>query len=64
MCHVSKAHRQLPMDPVSAAAETQGKSCRLGGQERSARWDRCPFFLPHSISPGASKLLDLVSDAL
>ena len=24
MCHMSKAHRQLPVDPASAAPETQG----------------------------------------
>lgn len=59
MCDMSKAYRQLPMDPASAAPETQGKSCRLGGRERPAGWDRCLFFLSHSICPGASKLLDL-----
>lgn len=59
MCDMSKAYRQLPMDPAPAAPETQGKSCRLGGRERPAGWDHCPFFLPHSIRPGASKLLDL-----
>ena len=57
MCHMSEAHRQLPMDPASAAPETQGKSCRLGGRERPAGWDRGPFFLPHSERPGASELL-------
>ena len=54
---MSEAHRQLPMDPASAAPETQAKSCRLGGRERPAGWDRGPFFLPHSERPGASELL-------
>lgn len=55
MCHTSKAHRTQP----SAAPETQGKPWRLGGRERPAGWDSCPFFLPHSIRPGASKPLGL-----